>query len=789
VVVLLWSLIACGSSEPQTAASPSPAAPAAPARPDVVLITLDTVRADRIGAYGYQTAHTDTIDKLASEGLRFERAYSVLPLTIPAHASMFTGLYPFHHDIRDNGAGVLTDARLTMAEIFASNGYRTAGSAAAFVTTRQWGFAQGFEAYFDTMPQRDGQGARGAANYWHTERAGETVVNDALGWLATVPANEPVFLWVHLYDAHFPYTPSPAYAAEIPGRPYDAELAYVDDQVARVVEAFAGRSTLFALVGDHGEGLGEHGEGEHGIYTYDSTQRVPMVLSGAGVKPGVVSEPVSQVDLLPTLLSLVGITAPEGLDGSVQPGGATVPYAESYQMVDRYRIAPHRMVVEGTLKLIDKPKPELYDLLADPGETTNLAGTRGADVERLRAKLVSLDATPPGAGGAPADAATLAQLQALGYMPGSSGGVDPFSLPDPLDYAEFLRGVDALSHRRGQSEEEVERKLDALLKMKPDAYELRMRKSRALSKRSANAEARALVEETARLFPSDPRPFVQLAGMAMEDGDARAAIELTGRALDIDPKDRLARELAVQAQLRAGLVEDAIAAGTIWFEEDPSNLGIAAVLGGFWLSKGEYGRAEGFLRAAVESANPRSGARVRMAALFGATGRPAEAMAMLEAELVEFPDSVEAHRAISAVFAEQQDYRSQLEHVEALVRLRPGSADAMRELAQCKFNLGDYAAARTSVDAAVKLDPEDPDVVLLDANLLAKEGRRAEAADRFEEAVRLDALRGAEQGRAPRPTLVNSDARLPGAQPAPPALPERASGTAAPLAAPAAGQP
>jgi tetratricopeptide (TPR) repeat protein len=178
-----------------------------------------------------------------------------------------------------------------------------------------------------------------------------------------------------------------------------------------------------------------------------------------------------------------------------------------------------------------------------------------------------------------------------------------------------------------------------------------------------------------------------------------------------------------------------------------------------------------------------------MAALFGATGRPAEAMAMLEAELVEFPDSVEAHRAISAVFAEQQDYRSQLEHVEALVRLRPGSADAMRELAQCKFNLGDYAAARTSVDAAVKLDPEDPDVVLLDANLLAKEGRRAEAADRFEEAVRLDALRGAEQGRAPRPTLVNSDARLPGAQPAPPALPERASGTAAPLAAPAAGQP
>lgn len=783
VGVLFLSLFACGSDDP--APAPTAASPAVAARPDVVLITLDTTRADRIGAYGHAGAHTDTIDKLANDGLRFDRAYSVLPLTIPSHASMFTGLYPFHHDIRDNGAGVLADRFTTMAEIFSANGYRTAGSAAAFVTTRQWGFAQGFDAFFDTMPQKDQQSARGASNYWHTERPGDLVVNDALTWLAGVPSNEPVFLWVHLYDAHFPYAPTPVYAAEVPGRPYDAELAFVDDQVARVVEAFAGRSTLFALMGDHGESLGDHGEGEHGIYTYDATQHVPLILSGAGVKAGVVSEPVSAVDLLPTVLSLVGIAPPEGIDGHVQPGGGTVPYAESYQMVDRFRIAPHRMVVEGRLKLIDKRRPELYDLLADPTESTNLAAAQPADVERLRALLVGLNATPPGSSAAPADAATLAQLQALGYMPGASGGVDPFSLPDPLDYREFLVGVDDLSRRRGDGEAEIESKLDALLKVKPDAYELRMRKARSLTKRSLKAEARALVEETARLFPDDARPFVQLAGMALEGGDPRSAIEYTGRALDIDPKDRLAREIAVEAQIRAGLVEDAVSAGTIWFEEDPSNLGIASILGGFWLTKGEYGQAEAYLRAAVEGANPRGGARVKLAAVLGATSRKQEAVSMLEAELADFPESVEAHRALSLVYAEEQDYLSQLGHVQELVRLLPESVDALRELAQCQFNLADYPGARRTLTEALRREPADPDVVMLDANLLAKEGRKGEGALRFEEARKLDAARRAEVGKAPREALVREqDGGEPKAVPAPTAPAGGGSNT---LAAPTGG--
>ena len=768
--MLFW-MLACDSDLPAAVVPPAPGP--APARPDVVVITLDTTRADRLGAYGHVQAQTDAIDALAAGGIRFARAYSVLPLTIPAHATLFTGLYPFHHKIRDNGAGVLAPEFTTLAELFQAAGYATAGSAAAFVTTRQFGLAQGFDAYFDQMPARLDQGALGASNYWHTERSGELVVNDALAWLASTPSEKPVFLWLHFYDPHFPYAPPEAYAARVPGRPYDGELAYVDDQVARVVEAFAGRSAIFSLVGDHGESLGEHDEGEHGLYTYDSTQHIPWIISGAGVSPAVVDAPVSSADFAPTLLSLAGLPVPEGIDGHVQPGGTTVPYAESYQMVDRFRIAPHRMVVEGSLKLVAKPKPELYDLGVDPGEKTNLAAGRPDDVKRLLGVLEGLGADPPGGDAGPVDAATLAQLQALGYMPGSSGGVDPFSLPDSSDYADFLKSVDQLSRNRGLGPAAVEERLDALLKLKPDAYELRMRKSRSLAKRDQTAQARTFVEETARLFPDDARPFVQLAAMALEDGDAGRAIEYTGRALDISPTDRLAREIVFEAQLREGLTTDAIAAGTVWFEEAPANVGLAAALGRFWLFQRDYAQAETYLRAAIAGANPRPGARVQLAALAVATGRRPEGMALLDAELGDFPSSLEARRALSKIYADDREYAAQVAQVEELVRLQPGNARALLEHAQCLFNLSDYVGARRPLNAALALAPDDADVVLLHANLLAKEGKADEGAKVFERAKVLDHAR--------RPAA-------PAAELAPPAAPVPVAGPNT-LAAPSAAKP
>ena len=743
--------MAC-QSETSTPAEGPAAAPAAvaAARPDVVVITLDTTRADRIGAYGHALARTDSIDALAASGVRFEHAYGVMPLTIPAHATLFTGLYPFHTEVRDNGATPLHERFTTLAEVFQAAGYATAGSAAAFVTTRQWGFAQGFDAYFDEMPPRVEQ-AKAAQNYWHSERPGDLVVGDALAWLATVPKEKSVFLWVHLYDAHMPYRPPQSYARLQPGRPYDAELAYVDDQVGRVVDAFSGRPTLFALIGDHGESLGDHLEGEHGLYTYDSTQRVPWIMSGVGVKPGVVAEAVSSADFMPSVLALAGLDAPAGLDGKVQPGSPTVPYAESYQLADRLRLAPHRMVADGALKLIVKPRPELYDVVADPGELTNLAAARPDDVKRLTGLLDAMDATPPSRGGS-LDAATVAQLEALGYVSGATGAVDPFALPDPLDFPELLQGIHEFEKVRAADPTTNLPALKKLLTIKPDAYELRMRVASLLMKAEREDEAKTFLAETTRLFPDDPRPFAQLAAVTQRENPARA-LELAGRALDIDPKDRTAREVSVTCQLFVGLEDDGITAGTVWFEEDPDNLGLAAVLGHFWMRRGEFGRAEAYLRAASAGANPRSAARVQLAAVLAGTGRSTEAVVVLEAELGDHPSNIEALRALSRIYADERDYQAQLEIAKRAALLDPKSASTRLAVAQCLFNQADYGAARTSLQEAKRLAPADAAIMLLEANLLDKEGHPEEGRALF---LKAQALHDAALGKEPAPPAAAS---------------------------------
>ncbi len=735
--MIIALLVACETA-PET---PVEAAPAK--KPDVVVITLDTLRADRLGAYGYTKARTETLDRLATEGMRFENAFSVLPLTIPAHASLFTGLFPFHHGIRSNGDNVLADSFTTLAEQFRAAGYATGGSVSAFVTTRQWGFAQGFDAYFDEMPERD-ENARKDSNYWHLERPGNLVVDEALAWLSMIDRQKPVFLWVHLYDAHFPYRPPAAYELEEENRPYDGEIAFLDDQVQRLVEAFHGRDTITAIVGDHGESLGEHGELTHGLYAFPSTQHVPWIVHGTGIKPQVVQAPVSSVDFAPTLLALSGLPIPSGLDGHVQPGGATLPYAETYQLVDRFGIAPHRVVVEGSLMYLGTPRPELYDYVADPGATTDLAASRPDDLSRLGGRLEALGALPPGkaAAGAEADADTLAALAALGYVASAATTTDPATLPDPKDHAEFLRGVLELDrpNRRGGADDALT-EIDRLLALKPDAFDLRRRKSQALKRLGSAAAATAFDEETARIFPDDPRVWLQLATLASMEQDFEAALGHAERALALDAHNAAARELAVEAQFRLGRDERAIEQGMAWIAEDRRNFGLAATLGRYWLSKREYAKAEQFLRIAVSGPNPRMGARLRLAALAVAAGADHDGIQLLLAEVADYPGNAAARLALARIYAEDRQYLEQLPHIRAAARMLPGRPDVQLALAQCQFNLGDYGSARRVLQHAMAQWPDDPDIVLLHANLLSKEGKKAEGEVQWQRAKVLNDAR------------------------------------------------
>ena len=346
--------------------------PGALSRPNVLVVTMDTTRADAIGAYGSPRASTPHVDRIAMEGARFDRAYTVTPLTIPAHSSLHTGLLPPRHGVRDNGDFLLGDEAVTLAERLRDAGYATMASVGAEVTSHHWGFAQGFDAFFDDMGPADPAG-----NRWRVERAGDKVIGDALGWWdaraakagdkSGVDADKPWFAWVHLFDAHHPYEPPEPFASESRGRPYAGEVAYVDAQIGRLLERLERDGTLdrtwIFVLADHGEGLGSHGEGMHGTLLYDATTRIPFVVRPPGGVVGgrVIPTPVSLVDITPTILSVTGIGVPPGLDGvdlgavirGEAPGDATrAVLAESLYAFHHYGWAPQTALVTDTHKLI-----------------------------------------------------------------------------------------------------------------------------------------------------------------------------------------------------------------------------------------------------------------------------------------------------------------------------------------------------------------------------------------------------------------------------------------------------
>lgn len=754
--MLLSALLACSTAPPPAITPP------ATGKPDVVVITLDTTRADRVGAYGYGKAKTDTIDALAKQGIRFDMAISPLPLTIPSHASMFTGLLPFHHNIRSNGDNVLAEDFTTLAEHLKAAGYATAASTSAFVTTRQWGFAQGFDAYFDDLPEQNESGDR---NFWHTERSGDLVVNDALGWAEGQSVDTPRFLWVHLYDAHFPYVARAPYDKQGMDA-YDAEIAFVDDQIGRLVEAFAGRKVLWVLSGDHGESFGEHHEPTHGLWSYQSTQHVPFIVSGAGVTPGVVKEPVSTADLTPTVLRAVGLAVPEGLDGKPQPGSPQVPYAESWQLAERFQLAPHRAVVDGNLKLIATPRPELYDIVADPAETNDLAAARPDEVKRLQAMLEALGAEAPGAASA-MDAATIAQLSQLGYVSGGSTGVaDALGYPDPKDHGAFLDVLAGLEQGgKDKTPEQVLAELDQAFRLRPESFEVRMRRIQVLGRMNRRDEARDLLDETARMFPDRARVWTMTAAGAMADGRFEDALSAARRAREIDANDPAAAEALVEALLRMKKAPEALAEGEKILAENARAYGVAALLGQHWFSEKQYEKAEVYLRQALSGPKPRRGARVQLALLANAAGVRADAVQLLELELRDFPGSVVAHRMLARMLGDEQRWGDQIPHLTFLARAFPAEVSAQLEVAQAFFNLREYVQARAALDRALDLDGANPDVLLLHANLLAREGRREEGLAVLKQANAANEARLRAAGQLPAAGKDAGAKKRPGAQP------------------------
>src|SRR6202051_4208203 len=386
------------------------------AKPNVVLITIDTLRADHVGCYGAQMVKTPTLDALAHDGIVFERAISQVPLTWPSHAVILTGTYPFQNGVQDFTGQPLAQQFRTVSQAFQQAGYATGAVVSAFVLDRSWGLARGFDFYDDAFSAETFQKKEiGLVD----RRAGESVTH-AIAWLKKTP-RRPFFLWLHLYDPHSPYDPPEPYRSEYRSHLYDGEIAYADHELGNLVSWLKQNhlydASLIVALSDHGESLGEHGEDEHGFFVYNATVHVPLIVKppvGSGFPAGRRSDPVEAAAVAPTLLQLAGLKPPkpasapiysqfqsESLLATKAGNGTTTvatedsAYSETFYPFSSFGWSPLYAFESRRFHFIQAPTPELYDLEADPGETRNIVAEQPAAADVLREKLqVLLSHTP-----------------------------------------------------------------------------------------------------------------------------------------------------------------------------------------------------------------------------------------------------------------------------------------------------------------------------------------------------------------------------------------------------------
>ncbi|UCF80660.1 MAG: sulfatase-like hydrolase/transferase [Acidobacteriota bacterium] len=416
-------------------------------RPNVLFITVDTLRADRLGCAGYPI-ETPTIDRLAEEGVYFPNLYALAPLTLPSHTSLFTSMRPFSHGVRMNGVHVLGESHTTLAEILQKEGYETGAVTGAYVVHSMFGLSQGFSTYANV--ENPPPSERDPFETRISDRLGEDVTHMAEAWLKE--RKSPWFLWVHYYDPHSPYTPPEPYAARYK-HAYDGEIAYADSEMGKLLDVLKNRgeldSTLVVFASDHGEGLGEHDEPEHGLFLYEPTVRAPVIVRGKNVPQGMrIEHAASHLGVAPMVLDLLGIEAPREFQGQSlrllwERSGAFSPemiYLETYEPYYNHQWAPMEALMQGGWKYILAPRPELYHVVEDPKEERDLVEEERERAEGLRRALLEERKRYPKAEPEKAELTeeALEKLQSLGYL---TGGRMTWEEPDALAMVDGLPDI------------------------------------------------------------------------------------------------------------------------------------------------------------------------------------------------------------------------------------------------------------------------------------------------------------------------------------------------------------
>jgi choline-sulfatase len=656
-------LLACSSA----CARDKPAPPSGP--PNILLITIDTLRADRVGR-----GLTPSIDEVAARGTRFTNARATVPLTLPSHASILTGALPPQSGVRVNGGAGLAAGHPTIARVLKDGGYRTGAFVGAYVLDRRFGLADGFDVYDDRV-ERDPSGAA----MLEAQRRGDAVVTAALAWLQSSD-QRPFFAWIHLYDPHAPYDPPREYLARAKNVPYDGEVAFADAQVGRVLDWLtssgnAGR-TVMAVAGDHGEGLGDHGEQTHGMLAYDSTLRVPLVIAVPGAAPATIDTAVSLVDLAGTLAGLAHRPRPTGMhaDSLIRtPLGEREVYAET----DYPRSAGWhalRVLVSERWKLIMSSDPELYDLHDDPGETHNMASERSTGLAAIRTRLRDIESAAGARSSsdtAPVPSEVAERLRALGYV---SGGAAPAAdrAPNPARHIAAWNAFEReLSRLTAGDARRALPGLTGLARAFPDSPLFQSTYARALKDTGRVSEALDIYQRLVARWPRDAALYHDLAVAADAAGLPREAARAEQAALALEPSNAAAANGLGLLHIENGRTADAAAAFERAVALDPSNAAFWTNLGNARRAEGNAAAAEQAYRKALELNSRDGDANNGMGVLLVQAHRAADAIPYFERALAGSPRFTEARLNLGIAYQESGNPEKAAEQYHRVLELAP----------------------------------------------------------------------------------------------------------------------
>lgn len=662
-----------------------------PARLNIILVTLDTTRADHIGCYGYRSAKTPALDALAERGVRFERAYTPVPLTLPSHASLMTGLYPPEHGLFVNGRGRLDNSIPVLAETLRAAGYKTAAFVAAFVLDSKFGLDRGFQTYDDDLSK-----AEPAHDSTHRRRNGDDVMSAALEWLQQ-RNNEPYLCWIHLFDAHAAYDSRQAIFGEtFVDQPYDAGIAFADLQLQRLVDFLHsqpnGAETLLIVVGDHGEGLGEHHEDEHSFQIYESTMHVPLVIAGpdsvlAGHR---VATPVSLVDLLPTILDCTRVPAESTASGrSLKSALVGTPleekpcYIASEAPLLLESWAPVRGVVTSRWKYIETVRSELYDLADDPGEMRNLAESNSSPLQELRQALRDQESALRIRS---AESVQLSErerktLESLGYASRSTTAAshdDWNKLPDVKDMMPFFQRVEEAKHSLGRGElVEAASAIEHVLEEAPGYASAHMLLGDVRLLQSQFVDAAETYRTALADRPDDPFLLSRLGSALAAQGQEDAAIEHYRQALEIDPEFAQCHLDLGLALLRLGKLTEAQLELEHAIRSDPALLEAHLQLGRLMAHFRRGPEAIRHYEAVLKLQPDHTVARLNLASALSNQGRVAEAVSQATQATERDPQSFEARFHLASILLIQNRGEEAAVQLRAALRIRPDDPQAL----------------------------------------------------------------------------------------------------------------